>query len=274
MSVDLLDLVKEVKRLGKQALGKRAGEPASGGYARITHLVLNCIRINEGYGYRKTINRVSYFTEVCEVLGLDPENLPDFTTLYKSFDRLEMWVLRTLLRLSSEQLPNSGHAAIDDTYFERNIISQHYKRRSNRRVKTLQTTVLVDTASKAVLDVHCSTKWPDETKTGPQVAKRNVGDLQSLSADKGFDDKSFREELRSHNIRPLIKHRVFASYDHAHNARIDDDLYNQRWMAETVFSSVKRSLGSAVRASFWYREFRELIACFALYNIKIALPSL
>jgi hypothetical protein len=44
-------------------------------------------------------------------------------------------------------------------------------------------------------------------------------------------------------IRPLVKHRVFAPYDHAHNARIEDDLYNQRSMIETVNSSVKRSDG-------------------------------
>jgi len=37
---------------------------------------------------------------------------------------------------------------------------------------------------------------------------------------------SFREELRSEDVRPLIKQRVFPPYDHAHNARIEDNLYN------------------------------------------------
>jgi|GEM_PF-2847724 len=31
-------------------------------------------------------------TEVRDVLGLDRENLPDYSTIYKSFDRLNMWV--------------------------------------------------------------------------------------------------------------------------------------------------------------------------------------
>ena len=80
-------------------------------------------------------------------------------------------------------------------------------------------------------------------------------------------------------IRPLIKHRLHAAYDHAHNARIDDDLYGQRSMAETVFSSVKRSLGCALRARTWYREFREVTLMCVVYNIKkaakqeIPLPS-
>jgi len=56
---------------------------------------------------------------------------------------------------------------------------------------------------------------------------------------------SFREELRSEGVRPLIKHRVFAPCDHAHNARIEDELYNQRSICETVNSVIKRSDGNA-----------------------------
>jgi IS5 family transposase len=41
-------------------------------------------------------------------------------------------------------------------------------------------------------------------------------------------------------------------------------------MSETVFSSVKRSLGVALRARVWYREFRELVLMCAVYNIKKA----
>ena len=72
--------------------------------------------------------------------------------------------------------------------------------------------------------------------------------VRNSPADKGYDSQWLREKLREMGIRPLIKHRVHAPYDHAHNARIDDDLYGQRAMTETVNSSVKRSLGVAVRA--------------------------
>jgi len=39
-------------------------------------------------------------------------------------------------------------------------------------------------------------------------------------------------------------------------------------MAETSYSSVKRSLGYAVRAQAWYREFREIVLMFAILNIE------
>jgi IS5 family transposase len=69
-------------------------------------------------------------------------------------------------------------------------------------------------------------------------------------------------------IRPLVKHRVFDPYDHVHNARIEDELYNQRSMTETVNSSVKRLYGSVVRAREWDREFREIVLMCLVYNIK------
>jgi IS5 family transposase len=48
---------------------------------------------------------------------------------------------------------------------------------------------------------------------------------------------------------------------------------------ESVFSSIKRSLGVALRARAWYREFRELALMCAVYNVnkaaqrEIPLPS-
>ena len=39
MEIDLLDFVEQCRHLAKQALGKHAGEPASGGFARWVHVV-------------------------------------------------------------------------------------------------------------------------------------------------------------------------------------------------------------------------------------------
>jgi IS5 family transposase len=124
-----------------------------------------------------------------------------------------------------------------------------------------------------VIDVHCSAKWPNGTNVGPQVALRNAGDLLSLAADKGYDDMSFRETLRAEGVRPLIKHRVFAPYDHAHNAQIESERYHQRSICECVNSVTKRSCGSAVRARAWYRQFREITLTTAVYNLELALKS-
>ncbi|ELZ43758.1 transposase IS4 family protein [Halorubrum californiense DSM 19288] len=132
---------------------------------------------------------------------------------------------------------------------------------------------LVETDSCAILDVHCSAHWPHDTQTGRRVALRNTENIESFAGDKGYDDQSLRDALRSEDIQPLLRHRLFAAYDHAHNARLDSGLYGQRWMAEIAFSAIKRRFGTAVPPRAWYREFRELVLTATVYNLEQALKQ-
>ena len=102
MEVDLLDFVATFKRLAKRALGKRAGEPATGGFARWKHVVIHGFRREEEHSFRETENRLKYTGEIHEVLELEKQNVPDYTTLKKSFDRFKMWVWRALPRISAQ----------------------------------------------------------------------------------------------------------------------------------------------------------------------------
>ena len=268
MEVDLLDFVEQCRHLAKQALGKHAGEPASGGFARWKHVVLHCFRLEDGHSYRETPNRLKYMTEICDALGLDPDDLPEFTTIYKSFDRLEMWVWRALLRVSAQQHPQSGHAALDSTFFDRRSASSYYRQRSGSNVQTLKVTTLTDRESLAVLDVHISARWKHDTKTGPQVVRRNADDLLSVAADKAFHNWITKYEFYALGVEPLILQRGSRPLTQGHNALIRAKGYSQRWMAETSYSTTKRSLGDAVRALGWYRQFREIVLMFAISNIE------
>ena len=188
------------------------------------------------------------------------------------FGKIKIRVIRLFLRLSSPN-ENERRVAIDSTGFNRDQASRHYCQRANYHVRSLKVTILVDVDTLHVVDVHCTTTKKHDTQIGEQVIKRNVDDLLSVSADKGYDWKKLRDKLRSSGVRPLIKHREFTHLDKAHNSRMDDEDYNQRWMSETVFSSIKRTLGNAVRARIWNREFREIILKSAVYNIKHSTKS-
>ena len=268
MAVDLLDFVRECEQQAKQALGKHAGEPAEGGFARWVHIVIHCLRIEEEYSYRETTNRLEYLADIREELGLERGNVPKPSTIYKAFDRFKMWVWRQLLRRSAQQLPASGHAALDSTFFERGHASSYYLRRSDRNVRTLKVTTLTDTQSLAVLDLHCSIHWKDDTKAGPQVVRRNADDLLSVAADKAFHSWTNTFELYTLGVESLVLRHGSSPETVGHNALIREAGYSQRWMAETSYSTVKRSLGSAVRARTWYREFREIVLKFAVSNIE------
>ncbi|MFC7251491.1 IS5 family transposase [Halomicroarcula sp. GCM10025324] len=231
---------------------------------------LHCLRVYLEKSYREALDLLSEMPQILAEIGLDAADLPDHSTLSSGLieSRQHSGECCCASRRSCDP---SGHAAIDATFFDREHASKHYCRRTNYRVKTLKAAALVDTENQAILDVHCTTEKRHDTQLGWQVALRNAGDLASLAADKGYDWMDLREKLREEGVRPLIKHREFRHIDHAHNARIDGARYRQRAMCETVFSTIKRTLGDAVRARTWYGEFRELVLMCAVHNIKQAL---
>ena len=255
--------------------GSESAAPnGGGGFADYALVSLHCLRIYLDSSYRMTIDLLKEMPQITGEIGLDAADLPAPSTLCKSLDRIEMSLCRVLLRQSAQLHDPSEHAALDATFYDRDRASRHYCHRTNYRVQTLKVTKLVDTESQAVLDVHCSTTLKgSDADLCEQIARRNAGDLRTLAADKGYDKTALREQLRELEIRPLIKHCIRAPYDHAHNARIDEDLYAQRSMTETVNSAVKRSLGYAVRARTWFREFREIALMCVVYNIKRAVKQ-
>ena len=268
MEVDLLDFVEQCRHLIKQALGKHAGESVNGGFARWKHVALYRFRLEEDHSYRETPNWPEYMSEIRDVLDLDQDDLPDYSTIYKSFDRLKMWVWRALLRVSAQQHPQSGHAALDSTFFDRRRASAYFRQRAERMIKTLKVTILTDVESLAVLDVHIAARWKHDTKTGPQVVRRNADDLQSVAADNGFQDWHTEYEIAAHDVEYLVHYRGSSAKAAANNALNRANGYSQRWMAETSYSTTKRSLGDAVRALGWYRQFREVVLMFAIVNIE------
>lgn len=81
VEVDLLDFVGNCKRPAKQASGRHAGEPKFGGRARWQHVAAHCFRIEEGYSYRETENRLEYMSDIHDALGFDREGVPDYSTI-------------------------------------------------------------------------------------------------------------------------------------------------------------------------------------------------
>jgi IS5 family transposase len=60
----------------------------------------------------------------------------------------------------------------------------------------------------------------------------------------------------------------------AHNALNRAKGYTQRWMAETSYTTIKRTQDSALRSRFWYRQFREIVLMLAIHNIKKIIEKL
>jgi len=272
----LFRFVKQVASLAQKhsAAGlSKVSNPSGYGFAGWKHVVLHYLRIELGATFAEVVDWASEMDRVRAVLNLSIDGFPHPSTLCRSFNRTPMSVWRVLLSRSARLLERSGHMAVDATFFTRQRASPHYLRRIDRSVETLKATLLVDVADQAIIDVDCSTRWPNDAKIGPKLARRNVDALVSLAADKGYDSAEFRTQLRENGVRPLIKHRLYRPIDHAHNARLDDDRYNQRALVESVNSSIKRSIRETVGSRCWFRQFRELVLVASVYNVNRAIQQ-
>jgi len=227
-------------------------------------ITLNLIRIKCDWTYRETIEWFRWMTPLRDHLDLD--TMPDHTTLYHAFDRMSLTIGRMLLDESLKPFNLSGFSGIDATGFERSVASQYYAKTAKMNIKSIKTTVLADLEHNVVIDAHFTTTRKHDTQIGPQLLKKH-SDLSALAADKGYDDQSFRDQLRDDNIRPLIRHCESSPIHYAANARMNDEDYHKRSNNESVFSAIKRKYGDRLRSRVWYRQFRELILKMVVHNI-------
>lgn len=205
---------------------------------------------------------------ILDVFGL--ETSPDHTSFSNWNKEYSMRRLRRLLRETAEQAGVSGQASIDASGFQRNQKSSHYRKRADYSFQAMKTTLLVDTESLAIRDAHFTTRKSYDGHIGLQVFRRNAEDLRELLADKMYSWQPLRDICREKETRPVIKHKELSALKKAHNARIDDDVYNQRSMSETVFAMLKTDNGGNLRARSWHGQFRELTRKCIVHNLSLA----
>lgn len=203
--------------------------------------------------------------------AIDIEELPSPSTLCKAFNRLDMAVWRVLLNLSVALLPTNGVVGIDASGFDRNYASKHYTKRTKLIIQQLKVTLLVDTKSNAIIDLHVTTTRKHDSQIAPSLIKRNTDEVAILLGDKGYEDQKIRALVHERDVRPLIKHREFSPVHKAWNARLDADLYGQRSQNEAVNSRLKRKYGAFVRSRHWWKQFRELVVGCITHNIDRSL---
>jgi len=253
--------------IGKPAPAIKKGD---GGYADWVIISIHCLREYLNQPYRRLLDILQEMPGIAAKLGLEVDQLPDFTTVCTRKQDLEMRIWRVLLRLSVSLHELGDVQAIDATGFKRHQASRHYVLRVGYNFDDIKTTALVDCDTSVILDIHCSMKQPHDTHVGRQVLTRNLAQLTTITADKSYDWDALRHELRNAGIRPVIKHREFYGLDKAHNARHDENVYHRRSIVEAIFFAMKHRFGETLRARTWFGQFRELVLKAAVRNIEQA----
>lgn len=229
-------------------------------------IAINLLRIRWGWTYRET----EHFLEVMDSIQheLDLKRVPDHSTVQNAYDRISCWLLRLILKQTANHLESSGILAVDATGFQRRWSSRHYTKRTGMKLKALKVTVLADVGNVPfVRDVHVTTTRLHDTKILPKLIPKNAAGAM-LVGDKGYDDDAIRRQCQKQDLQPLIKHREYGPKDVEANEELDEAGYNHRQKIESLFSSVKRTIGDEVSSRTWYRQFRDIIARMVVHNLN------
>lgn len=262
---EIYRFVKEVKRLTAKAVPKYSSRYSRKDYTLRQHAALICLKIRKKDTYREICDELVEMLRVRKELNLD--KIPHSSTLCRAFNKLSMQTWRTLLKLSWKILDLTGVTGVDASGFDRSHASRHYTQRTGLKIRSLKTTLLVDTEG-TIIDIHVTTTRKHDTKIAPQPLKRNTENIDVLLGDKGYDDQKLRKKCRNHGITPIIKHREFTENQKQLNEELDKELYGKRNINETINSSLKRKYGSHATSRTWYKQFREITAKYLIQNVE------
>jgi hypothetical protein len=290
-------------QVAKQAyeVGKGALEPFSHPHSpqKFTQPQLFACLILKAFfqtDYRGIEEILEDWQELREAIELG--EVPHFTTLQKAERRLlDKQSTQKLLQetiktaLSREQMKRIVElAAIDGSGFESRHISHYFVRRRAKNSESLFQDTTYTRFPKLGLVCDCSSHMAialcAERGPGPDIwhfsellkqGLEKVG-IYKLLADAGYDSEAAHQLARDrYGVKSIIPPRIgrpTASLPKGKWRRImrlffDTKDYGQRWQVETVFSMIKRRLGSALRARKFHSQCRELYLKVLALNVMI-----
>jgi hypothetical protein len=181
-------------------------------------------------------------------------------------------------------------AAIDSTGLEARHVSHYFTRRCGRhqahdKARYPKVSALCDTRNHLVLGLFVDRgPKPDHCEFAATVRQAHGRQpFLTLLGDAGYDGEPAhrlcREELGIRSIFPVVP-RGRPRHDGRPNAltgehrrplarRFPKKTYGQRWQIETVFSMIKRLLGSALTARSYHSQNREVALRLLTHNLMI-----
>ena len=262
--------------------------------------LLACLVIKEflRLDYRGIQMLLQEWSDLRQVLNLT--KVPHFTTLCAADKRLlgkskaeaMLDAVLTHCRKAGLLPRRSQQAAIDSTGLESRHISTYYTQRCHRhsdhyKHRYPKLSAICDTANHLILGIVID--------RGPRIdaveAKQTLHQafthqpFRRLLGDAGYESEGFhrlcRDQLGVRSIIPTTQRgrprndgqplAVTGHYRRLMKARFPKNLYGQRWQIETVFSMLKRNLGSALRARSYHNQNREIRLRVLTHNLGILL---
>ncbi len=202
--------------------------------------------------------------------------IPDYSTISRRINKLEIKI--------NERLGNDIVIALDSTGIKVTNRGEWIRHKWHVRKGYLKIHVAVDIKRKRILSLEVTS---EEVHDG-RILKKLVdnasenNNLKGILADGMYDSNNNFRYLSKNHIKPGIKTRsnskVKSTNCHARNMSVVKQQanfkrwkrsmsYGHRWMAETVFSSIKRMFGEHVTARKFSNMVKEIFLKATLYNM-------
>jgi transposase len=185
---------------------------------------------------------------------------------------------------------HSKLAAIDSTGLETRHASRYYTRRCKRhsghyKRRFPKLSAICDTSNHLLLgmiiDQGPKLDYVEDESTLFNALSQQK--FETILADAGYESERFhklcREQLNIQSIIPTTQRgrsrqdgfdkAVTGYYRKLMQNNFPKSLYGQRWQIETVFSMLKRNLGSALRARHHHSQTREIRLRVLTHNLMI-----
>jgi hypothetical protein len=208
--------------------------------------------------------------------GKEIPSIPDYSTINRRVNKLDIKI--------NEKIGNDIIIALDSTGIKVTNRGEWLPHKWNVRKGYLKIHVAIDIKKKKIISLEVTS---EEVHDGNRLKKlvdnaSENNDVKRVIADRAYDSKENFRYLFDNGIEAAIKvrknssHRSMDCYPRKVAVlRQLKDLkkwknsvsYGYRWIAETVFSSMKRMFGEYVSARKYPNMVKEMILKASLYNI-------
>ena len=203
-------------------------------------------------------------------------NIPHFSTINKRLNKLEIQF--------NEKVGNDIVIALDSTGIKVANRGEWMRHKWHIRKGYLKIHITVDIKKKRILSLEVTSEEVHDGRMLKNLVD-NVSEnnkVKRVLADGMYDSNNNFRYLSNNHIKPGIKTRsnskVKSTNCHARNMSVlrqQTNLkrwkrsvsYGHRWMAETVFSSIKRTFGEHVTARKFPHMVKEILLKAAIYNM-------
>lgn len=251
-------------------------------YNNYQHLFLLIAKEHSKNDYRSFVESL-YDSKIPKYIGL--KKIPHFTTLQKFAKRLAASVVDKLVYLTKNLFKKEGKIlGADSTGIELDHASAHYCKRINREKPVkgfVNLNMICDIKNKNIIVTKIrKRRRHDCSDFMPMFNKVKNLDFDYFVADKGYDSNSNHKAIYDSGAKSQIKVKNHgtktiprAGQRYRKKAREEHNLeiYGQRAITESIFSSLKRKYGSKLRARKYKTQKIELLLKILSYNIERAI---